>query len=132
MVPRQASSQQLAYLLSLVSSTVYPPVPTQEELENLEIALKSQSSSLTLHDEVKKARKERKRKEREEVEERTALEANERTGLKLEAMERARQGRLPGSPITVGMRVKKERSRKLPVILSLDGRRRRLEIDWMG
>ena len=114
MVPRQASSQQLAYLLSLVSSTVYPPVPTQEELENLEIALKSQSSSLTLHDEVKKARKERKRKEREEVEERTALEANERTGLKLEAMERARQGRLPGSPITVGMRVKKERSRKLP------------------
>ena len=102
MLPRPLTTPLSAYLLSLISSTTYPPLPS------LDRALKAQSSALLARDEEKKARKERKRKEREEAEERAALEANERTGLKLEAMEKARLGRITGSP--AGVRVKKERS----------------------
>ncbi len=110
MAPRPASAHYTAYLLSLISSTTYPPLPNLEELEALQSAIQAQSSSSSpiFRDEEKKARKERKRKEREEAEERAALEANEKTGLKLEALERARLGRITGSPAVV--RIKKERS----------------------
>jgi transcriptional adapter 3 len=70
---------------------------------------------------LKKERKERKRKEREREEneerERAALEANERAGQRLEAIERARTGSASvalgtpgkqGSP--AGVRIKRERT----------------------
>jgi len=108
MVPRPQSATYPAALLSIISSTTYPPIPDVEELESLLSVLNSQTSNLLTRDEEKNARKERKRKEREEAEERAALEANERIGMKLEAMERARMGRITGSP--AGVRVKKERT----------------------
>lgn len=110
MVPRPPTAAYTAYLLSLISSTTYPPLPNLEELESLHASLQGQSTALLSRDDEKKARKERKRKEREEAEERAALEANEKTGLKLEALERARLGRITGSPAVVP--VKKERSGK--------------------
>ena len=108
MARRPPSASSTAYLLSLISSTAYPPLPSIEDIETLYHSLQAQSLSLLSRDEEKKVRKEQKRRDREEAEERAALEANEKTGLKLEALERARLGRIAGSPASV--RIKKERS----------------------
>ena len=117
MAPRLSPTPYPAHVLSIISSTTYPPIPNLEDLEALHTALQAHSTSLTSVTETdaierdkveKRVRKEKKRKEREEAEERAALEANERAGQKLEAIERARVGRKTGSP--AGVRVKTERS----------------------
>jgi transcriptional adapter 3 len=117
-------------LLSLITSSAYPVTPTLEDLEALRVALQQQVSSNAIRlaendpaerERLKKERKERKRKEREREEneerERAALEANERAGQRLEAIERARTGSASvalgtpgkqGSP--AGVRIKRERT----------------------
>ncbi|RSH92232.1 hypothetical protein EHS25_008647 [Saitozyma podzolica] len=117
-------------LLSLITSSTYPVTPTLEELEALRVALQQQVSSNAIRlaendpaerERLKKERKERKRKEREREEneerERAALEANERAGQRLEAIERARTGSASvalgtpgkqGSP--AGVRIKRDRT----------------------
>lgn len=110
-MPRQSYP---ATLLALIQSTTYPPVPGLEELELLRQALTEQTSSGPVHagsasgenrkdkrkhDDVERERdKERNRdRERDREREKVALEANEKSGARLEAIERARVGGAGGA-----------------------------------
>ncbi|ORY30351.1 histone acetyltransferases subunit 3-domain-containing protein [Naematelia encephala] len=117
-MPARASYPPL--VLSLIQSTSYPPLPSLEELESLRTSLQTPIVPHVVPSDLeeKRLRKEKKRKDREEAEERerekerAALEANERSGARLEALEKAKAGRI-GSP--AGVKVKKERQSASPV-----------------
>lgn len=84
-------------LLSLISSTSYPPLPSVEELEQLRNALEAQAASVAVRSAAvgeDNRKKDKKRKDREATDdrERAALAANERSGLALDAVERRRMG----------------------------------------
>lgn len=100
-------------LLSLITSTSYPPLPSVDELEQLRNALEAQAASIAArnaaangNDEERRGKKDKKRKDREMTDdrERAALAANERSGLALEAVERRRVGQ-------DDVKVKRERGR---------------------
>jgi hypothetical protein len=132
-MPRQSYP---AAILALVQSTTYPPLPNLEELELLRQALTEQiaptSSGATP---LNRLEKKEKRKgdeaaiEREKVRDdrqRVALEANEKSGARLEAIERARiehashataSSKTKGSPAPgsgQGQKVKRERVSREP------------------
>ncbi|WVW78405.1 hypothetical protein I302_100359 [Kwoniella bestiolae CBS 10118] len=123
-----------SHVLSLIQSTTYPALPNVNDLESIRVHLLDHaktvgaaaataaaggSGSGSHHESTIRSKKEekRKRKEREDEErERAALEANEKAGMRLEALERMRvesQSKKVGSPGSV--RVKRERTSLSPV-----------------
>ncbi len=90
-------------VLALISSTTYPELPSIPDLEALHSTLTAQITAVTNRiaassahqdaDTEKKLRKEKRRREKLEEEaaaERVALEANEKAGMRMEAIERNR------------------------------------------
>ncbi|KAK6903692.1 hypothetical protein I203_107197 [Kwoniella mangroviensis CBS 8507] len=112
------------HVLSLIQSTSYPPLPSVHSLEEIRGHLLDHNKALSAAaaaasgNNLGQSKKEekRKRKEREDEErERAALEANEKAGMRLEALERARvesQRQKAASPGSV--RVKRERTSLSP------------------
>ena len=108
-MPPRSTPSYTPYLLNLISSTAYPPLPLLEELESLRSSLQIQANNVSA-DIEKRLRKERKRKERDDGEA-AALEANEKAGMKLEALERARaEAALAKKAGVGGSTIKKERA----------------------
>ncbi|ORX33921.1 histone acetyltransferases subunit 3-domain-containing protein [Kockovaella imperatae] len=100
------------HVLNLIQSSAYPPLPEAAELEYLLTSLRTSAATVTAELE-KRQRKIQKRKEREE--EQAALEANEKAGAKLEALERARVEGQKTKESPTSVRVKKERTSLSPV-----------------
>jgi len=126
MAPTRPSSYSSA-LLGIISSTSYPPIPSLDSLESLLSDLHAQQLLLSAAPVVaqdaaerervdKKLRKEGKRKRETEEGERAALEANERSMIKLEGYERNKalqagaMNARTGSP--AGVKVKREHTRE--------------------
>lgn len=87
-------------IFSIMSSTSYPPLPSIDELEQLQNALKAQQVAAASRlvgmapappEQEKRLKKEAKRKDREfDEREKAALAANQRAGAALEVVERRR------------------------------------------
>lgn len=108
-------------ILSLMSSTSYPPVPNVDDLVNLQQAIMAQSAAVAgrltaaaaasaaagAGDDERRGKKDKKQRERESTveRERAALAANERAGMALEAVERRRVD-VPGDS-----KIKRERGK---------------------
>ncbi|WRT64729.1 uncharacterized protein IL334_001663 [Kwoniella shivajii] len=130
-------STYATHVLSLIQSTAYPSIPSVHELENIRDTLLEHAHALaprlaaasgsgTAESSTIRGKKDEKRKRKdrdEEDQERAALEANEKAGLRLEMLERARvehqksslQNKIrqgTGSPSSV--RVKRERTSLSP------------------
>jgi hypothetical protein len=96
-------------IISLVSSTSYPALPTLDELDALRNALAEQKGQ------------KRKRDDEVGVRERAVVESNEKAGRGLEAAERHRigSGSVKASPGPGLTKVKKERSGMLTFLESI-------------
>ncbi|WWC67992.1 uncharacterized protein I206_101911 [Kwoniella pini CBS 10737] len=116
-------SSYASHVLSIIQSTGYPPVPSVNELENIRETLLEHAHAIRIPiasgsgSGINKKDDKKKRKERgdDEDRERAALEANEKAGMRLEALERARvehQRSKIASPGSV--RVKRERTSLSP------------------
>ncbi|WWC59513.1 uncharacterized protein I303_102069 [Kwoniella dejecticola CBS 10117] len=125
-MPSIRPSSYAPHVLNIIQSTGYPPLPQADSLEHIRDTLLEHAQAIRVpvasgsgSHEPARGRKEdkKKRKDRDDDDERerAALEANEKAGMRLEALERARvehQRSKVASPGSV--RVKRERTSLSP------------------